>query len=261
MPAISPLFVSHGAPNLVLHNSAAKQFLEAYGHDLGTPRAILVVSAHFTAAAPALSAGEKPEMIYDFGGFEPELRTLVYPAPGAPDVAGRAAELLREAGYQPALVERGYDHGTWVPLMLLRPQADIPVVQLSVDPRKGPDYHLALGRALAPLTKEGVLVIGSGAATHNLQEFFRGGYRADLPAPDWVKAFGDWLKERVEAGAVDDLLQYRTRAPFGRENHPTEEHLLPLFVAMGAAGEGTAGQRVHTSKEYGVLMMDCYRFG
>jgi 4,5-DOPA dioxygenase extradiol len=261
MAALQPLFVSHGAPNLVLHNTAARRFLEAYGRDLGQPRAILLVSAHFTTATPALSAGEKPGMIYDFGGFEPELQTLVYPAPGAPDVAARAAELLREAGFKPALVERGYDHGTWVPLMLLRPEADIPVVQLSVDPRKGPDYHLALGRALAPLADEGVLVIGSGAATHNLQEFFRGGYRADSPAPAWVKDFGEWIRERVEAGAIDDLVHYRTRAPHARENHPTEEHLLPLFVAMGAAGEGAKGRRVHTSEEYGVLMMDCYRLG
>jgi 4,5-DOPA dioxygenase extradiol len=261
MTALPTLFVSHGAPNLVLHNSAARSFLEAYGEGLGAPKAILVVSAHFEARGPALSAGEHPDMIYDFGGFEPELRTLVYPAPGSPDLARRAAELLREAGLDPVLVERGYDHGTWVPLMLLNPSADIPVVQLSVDPGRGPDYHLALGQALAPLAEEGVLIVGSGAATHNLHEYFRGGYRSDSPTPDWVKAFGDWLSERIEAGATDDLVRYRDRAPYGAKNHPTEEHLLPLFVALGAAGEGAPAKRVHTSHEYGVLMMDCYRFG
>jgi len=147
-----------------------------------------------------------------------------------------------------------------VPLVLLRPEADIPVVQLSVEPEKGADYHLKLGQALKPLADSGVLIIGSGAATHNLHEFFRGQFRQDSPAPDWVKSFGDWLDRKITAGDTEALVQYRMLAPNGAKNHPTEEHLLPLFVAMGAAGSGAKGKRVHSSEEYGVLMMDCYQF-
>jgi 4,5-DOPA dioxygenase extradiol len=257
---MSTLFVSHGAPNLILHNSEARHFLEHFGKDIGKPRAILMVTAHFEAHRPTLTNGTHPPMIYDFGGFEPELRTVQYRAPGSPEVASEAFKLLDEAGLSPAFADRGFDHGTWVPLVLMRPEADIPVVQLSVEPDKGAAYHLKLGRALKPLADSGVLIIGSGAATHNLHEFFRGQYRPDSPAPDWVKSFGDWLDRKITEGDTEALVQYRMLAPNGAKNHPTEEHLLPLFVAMGAAGEGAHGTRVHTSQEYGVLMMDCYQF-
>ncbi len=258
---MSTLFVSHGAPNLILHNTEAKLFLESYGRTLGKPRAILMVTAHFEASRPTLTNGAHPGMIYDFGGFEPELRTVNYSAPGSPEVASEAFKLLDEAGFSPAFADRGFDHGTWVPLVLLRPEADIPVVQLSVEPDKGAAYHLKLGQALKPLAESGVLIIGSGAATHNLHEFFRGQYRPDSPAPDWVKSFGEWLDRKITAGDTEALVQYRMLAPNGAKNHPTEEHLLPLFVAMGAAGAGAHGTRVHTSQEYGVLMMDAYSFG
>jgi 4,5-DOPA dioxygenase extradiol len=255
------LFVSHGAPNLVLHPSEARSFMQSWGLGDEMPRAILVVSAHFNAAAPTLTADARPDMIYDFGGFEPELRDLVYPAPGSPEVAQEAARLLEAAGFGPLTVTgRGFDHGTWVPLMLMRPQADIPVVQLSVDPRRDADYHYRIGLALAPLAASGVMVIGSGAATHNLRELFGRGYAIDAPAPDWVRAFGDWLDERIEAGDREALIAWQDKAPYARENHPTTEHLLPLYVAMGAAGEAAVGKRVHASHQYGVLMMDCYSF-
>lgn len=254
------LFVSHGAPNLILHNSEARDFLAAYGRDLADYRGILVVTAHYEAPGPMLTSGERPPMIYDFGGFEPELRTIVYPAPGSPDLAREAADALRKAGFDPGLDDRrGYDHGTWVPLALLRPEADLPVVQLSVSPHHDAAWHYRLGEALKPLADSGVLIIGSGAATHNLHEFVRGGYRFDTPAPDWVRAFGDWLDAKAEAGDVPALLAWE-KAPFARENHPTPEHLLPFFVALGAAGAGARGQRIHSSQQYGVLMMDCYSF-
>jgi 4,5-DOPA dioxygenase extradiol len=255
------LFVSHGAPNLVLHNSDAKQFLARFAADLPRPKAILVASAHFDTPVPAATADERPETIYDFRGLEPELYRITYPAPGAPELAARATGLLADAGFAARPVTgHGYDHGTWVPLTLLYPEADIPVVQLSIQSRQGPEHHLKVGEALRPLADEGVLIVGSGALTHNLHEFFRGGYTADAPAPDWVSGFGEWMRERIEAGAEDDLIHYRSRAPHGAANHPMEDHLLPLFVALGASGEGR-GQRVHTSHEYGVLMMDAYRFG
>lgn len=255
------LFVSHGAPNLALHNSAARDFLASYGRELGKPKAILIATAHFETPEPTLTADAKPEMIYDFRGFEPELYKMVYPAPGAPALAAKASALLAGAGYKAQTVTgRGYDHGTWVPLKLLYPDADVPVVQISVQPQAGAAHHVALGAALATLRDEGVLIIGSGTTTHNLQEFFRGGYKADSPSPGWVTDFGTWVHDRAEAGAVDDIANYRTRAPFARENHPSEEHFLPLPFAMGAAGPGAKGKRVHSSHQYGVLMMDAYAF-
>ncbi|WP_211109990.1 DODA-type extradiol aromatic ring-opening family dioxygenase [Acuticoccus mangrovi] len=255
------LFVSHGAPNLVLHNSAARDFLARYAEALPRPKAIVVASAHFEAPGPVVSAASAPRMIYDFRGFEPELYEITYSAPGDPALARDCAERLAEAGFAPRLVERGFDHGTWVPLSLLWPAADIPVVTMSVDPGSDAATHVAMGAALAPLTEEGVLVVGSGSLTHNLMEFFRGGYRPDSPAPEWVKAFGAWVHETISAGALDDLVAWRTKAPYGPENHPTPEHLLPLFVALGAAGAGATTERVHSSHSHGILQMDAYAFG
>lgn len=254
------LFVSHGAPNLVLHNSAARAFLAELGTRLTRPKAVLVVSAHFEADRPTLTSGAHPPMIYDFRGFEPELREIVYAAPGAPDLAAEMADRLREKGFDAALSDRGFDHGVWVPLVLAYPDADIPVLVLSVNPGASPADHLALGEALAPFVDDGVLVIGSGALTHNLGEMVRGGFREDSPAPDWVREFGEWMEERARVGAVDDLIHYRERAPHAVRNHPTEEHVLPFFVALGAAGTPARAERIHTSHAYGVLQMDAYAF-
>lgn len=256
------LFISHGSPMLVIEPSPARDFLAQYGRELGKPRAIVIASAHFNTNRPVVVSDPHPGMIYDFGGFDPKLHEIVYPAPGEPEVARKAAELLKAAGLAPAyLPERGYDHGVWVPLLLLYPDADVPVVQISLQPVLGAGHHVAVGRALAPLTEQGILVIGSGSLTHNLQEFFRGGHEVDAPAPAWVADFEDWVHDKATAGAVDDLIHYRERAPHARENHPTEEHFLPIHVAIGAAGEGATGRRVHTSHRNGVLSMDAYAFG
>lgn len=258
MPA---LFISHGSPMLVIEPSPARDFLAGYGRTLGRPRAIVIASAHFNTNRPAVVTDARPGMIYDFGNFDRKLFEMVYPAPGEPKVAARAMELLAAAGLAPAPVAgRGYDHGVWVPLMLLYPDADVPVVQVSVQPALGAAHHLAVGRALAPLADDGVLVIGSGSLTHNLQEFFRGGREADAPPPAWVAKFEDWIYDKATTGAVDDLVHYRERAPYARENHPSEEHLLPLHVALGAGGEHATGKRVHASHRNGVLSMDTYAF-
>lgn len=257
------LFISHGAPNLALHTTPAHEFLSGLGRDLPRPSAILVASAHFATRTPALTSDANPVTIHDFGrGFEAELFAMHYDAPGDPALAARTAKLLEQAGLSATLAaQRGFDHGTWVPLRLMHPAADIPVVQLSVQPHLGPQHHLALGAALAPLRDEGVLIIGSGAITHNLHELFGEGYGLADPAPDWVSDFGEWARDRIEADDRDALLDYRTRGPHAARNHPTDEHLLPLFVAMGAAGAEAHGQRIHSSEQYGVLMMDAYRFG
>jgi len=259
--AFPTLFLSHGSPMLAIEDSPARAFLKSYGQTLGKPRAIVIASAHFETGRPSVSGDEKPAMIYDFRGFPDALYRIVYPAPGEPAAAVKVAGLLEAAGFAPAVVrDRGYDHGTWVPLSLLYPAADVPVVQLSVQPHLGAAHHLAVGRALASLKNEDILVIGSGTASHNLHEFFRGRYQVDAETPAWVSAFDAWVREKAEAGAVDDLVNYRDRAPHARENHPTEEHFLPFHVAFGAAGEGAKGQRVHSSHDHGVLTMDAYAF-
>ena len=256
------IFLSHGAPNLALHNSEARAFLARYGKQLGKPEAILVCSAHFETRTPMLTADKAPETIYDFGGFEPELYKMTYKAPGSPELALRATQLLADAGIDAqAVTGRGFDHGTWVPMKLMYPDADIPVVQISIQPDAGAAHHVALGKALAPLRDAGVLLAGSGLATHNLGEFFKSGRPAmDAPVPGWVSGFNDWLLERVETGNVEDIAHYRTRAPNAARNHPSEDHFLPLPFAMGAGGPGAKGTRVHSSHQYGVFMMDAYAF-
>lgn len=245
---------------ILLENTPARAFLAGFGKELGRPKAILVASAHFESRAPMLSADAHPSMIYDFGGFPRPLFEMQYPAPGAPDLAQRAADLLGEAGIvaQP-IGNRGYDHGTWVPLKLMYPEADIPVVQISVQTQLSAAHHIAMGRALSTLRDEGVLIVGSGSLTHNLYELRRAG--SDLPPPEWVSGFADWAHEVVAQGRESDLADWASAAPFARENHPSAEHFLPLPLAFGAGGAGAKGKRVHTSCEYGVLMMDAYVFG
>jgi len=257
------LFVSHGAPDLVLKETEAHRFLKRWGQSANPPKAILIISAHFETEQPTLSLGDAPDMIYDFGGFDPKLQTLVYPAPGSDSLAYRAGDLLGQAGFQASYKMRGFDHGTWVPLMLLYPDANVPIVQLSVQPDESPEHHFRLGQALQPLRKEGVLIIGSGSFTHNLSAVFGRNGLSDrkASAPSWVTEFADWMDERLTRGNINDLLCYRTKAPHAKENHPTDEHLLPLYVALGAAGGDIAGERVHRSHEFGALMMDAYAFG
>lgn len=260
MNRLPTLFISHGSPMLALQDSPARRFLSELGKSLPRPRAILVASAHWeTLKVPALSFAEHPETIHDFGGFPAELFAIQYPAPGAPQVAARAASLLEAAGLAvDRSADRGLDHGAWVPLRLMYPEADIPVAQISILRGAAPADHEKIGAALTALRDEGVLVIGSGSLTHNLSEIGRGA--AQLAAPAWVTDFGDWMNSMLEAGRRDALRDYRRLAPHAVRNHPTDEHLLPLFVAMGAAGTAAHARRLHTSIEYGVLAMDVYAF-
>jgi len=261
MTIFPTFFISHGSPNMILHESPAREFLSGLGRTIPRPDAILVMSAHFETDQPIVCADEQPKMIYDFGGFEPEMYTQQYLAPGALGLAVEAAQLAREAGLDAvAATGRGYDHGTWVPLKLIYPDADIPVAQISVQPQRGGAHHAAVGRALAPLREKGVLVIGSGGATHNLRALYTGGYTDADPAPAWVADFDEWVRDKAEGGDLDAIGDYETSAPFARENHPSPEHFLPMPFAMGAAGEGAKGERIHASVQRGVLMLDAYRF-
>jgi 4,5-DOPA dioxygenase extradiol len=261
MTTFPTVFVSHGAPNLILHSSPVRDFLAGFGDELGRPQAILIASAHFESTAPSFCADKNPGMIYDFTGFEDELYKMVYPAPGLPQLAELAAFLVEQAGFpSKETTGRGFDHGVWVPLTLMYPGADIPVVQMSIQPAQGAGHHIALGRALAALRKQGVLVIGSGSLTHNLHEVLNGSHAFDAPAPYWVQDFDDWVLAKVETGEIEAIADYRNLAPHARDNHPSEEHFLPLPFAFGAAGEGARGRRVHHSIQRGVMAMDAYLF-
>ncbi|MBF6571438.1 MAG: dioxygenase [Candidatus Binataceae bacterium] len=259
MEPLPIVFVSHGSPSLAIEPSPARDFLEQLGGELGQPEAIVCISAHWASAAPAVSGAARPATIHDFYGFPEELYQLSYPAPGAPQIAKRVMDLIRGAGFESGLDSaRGLDHGAWSPLRLMYPDALIPVIQVSLQPQLGPAHHFALGQALAALRAEGILVLGSGGATHNLGQI-RG--RENLPAPQWVSAFADWLTAAIVEGRSGDLINYRSRAPYAAQNHPSEEHLLPLMVAAGAAGVGARGRCLHASYTYGVLSMASYAFG
>jgi len=252
MPTI---FVSHGSPTLILNDVPARGFLASLGRELPKPAAIVAVSAHWGTDVPAVSLARRPATIHDFYGFPDVLYQLRYEAPGAPALAERVAGLTG-AAHDP---HRGLDHGAWVPALLGWPEADIPIFQLSVQPDESPAHHIALGRKLAPLRDEGVLVMGSGSATHNLRALVRHGTSPE-PEP-WAKAFDDWLADAVARGDEPALAEYRTRAPYAAENHPSDEHLLPLHVAFGAAGEGARGRSLHRSFTLGNLSMASYAFG
>ena len=264
MPRMPTLFISHGGPNIVIDDIAARHYLESLSGLMPRPRAIVIASAHFETHGAAVVADPKPGMIYDFGGFAPELYEMVYPAPGDPELAAEIIERLSDAGFAPQVVpNRGYDHGAWTPMKLAFPEADIPIVQVSIDPDKDAAWHYALGKALAPLRDEGVLIIGSGHITHNLKAFFsvmRQGVQADPEIAGKVGAFTDWFADKFTAGDRDAILDWRERAPFPLDNHPTDEHLMPLFFAYGAAGEGAQAERVHASKEMGFFAYDSYLF-
>ncbi len=255
------LFLSHGAPDLILSDNPARSFFRQLPAAFGKPKAILAVSAHWETAEPAVNAVETNATIHDFGGFPAELYAMQYPAPGSATLAERVAGLLKLAGFPVRTdKQRGLDHGAWVPLIVAYPDADIPVVQLSVQSRLGPAHHLAVGRALAALRAEGVLVMGSGSFTHNIDEYVRGPRGWEDGEPEWVTAFSDWLGCAILENRLDDLLRYREIAPYAEKNHPADEHLLPLYVALGAAGDRAQAQQVHRSAAGGVVRLDAFAF-
>lgn len=246
---------------LALEQVEARDFLKRLPALLPErPKAILMVSAHWERLRPAVNAPAHHETIHDFGGFPAALYQLQYPAPSSERLANRVASLLSAGGLPTDIdTRRGLDHGAWVPLIVAWPHADIPVVQLSVQTRLGPEHHYRLGQLLAPLREEGVLIIGSGSFTHDLSIFRSSGGRIDAPEQDWVHAFAEWMAAALKEGRIDDLLNYRTRAPEAAHNHPTEEHLLPLYVALGAGAKRV--DHLHESTTYGILRMDAFAFG
>jgi 4,5-DOPA dioxygenase extradiol len=267
MNTLPPLFISHGSPMTALEPREAGAFMQRLGPAIDAayarPKAILAVSAHSLTREPVLLGAARHEAVHDFGGFDPALYELRYNAPGAPDLALRVAGLLQVAGIPVHRGdEGGLDHGIWTPLRYLYPDADVPVLPLAWPPNWTPTQLFMLGQALAPLTHEGVLIVGSGSITHNLRRVFAGGLRADVerPATPESSAFRDWFAQHGASGNWDTLLDYRAQAPHAVLMHPTDEHLLPFFVAAGAAGRVPA-TRIHQSLTFGDLGMDAYAFG
>ena len=244
-----------------VESGAAGNVWAALGHAKPRPSALLVVTAHWETNLPMFSGNAEPEMIYDFGGFPEALYKINYPAAGVPALAARATGLLKAAGITAAVDGcRGLDHGTWVPLLRMFPDADVPVVQLSVQPSLGAAHAYRVGAALAALRDEGVLIIGSGHLTHNLRDWMTAARSGATAAVDYAREFQAWIFDRLQANDVDALTHYRERAPHAVRAHPSEEHLLPLFVARGAAGSNAKVERMFEGFEGSALAMDAYRF-
>ena len=256
------IFVSHGAPTLVFEENEAHLFLKQLGKDLiknhSKPSAILAVSAHWETQIPTVSGAEKPEMIYDFGGFSPELYEIVYPTPGAPQLAKRVGELLAANDFTFRIsTTRGLDHGAWVPLTLMFPAADIPVAQFSVLRGETSRKHYEIGRALAELRKENVLILGLGSLTHNLFEL-----NSTNKTPVWAQEFDNWFDEKLTGGDLESILNYERLAPNAERAHPTPEHLLPIFTVLGAGNfPAEKAALLHQSWTFGSLSMASYSFG
>lgn len=260
------VFLSHGSPMHALHAGEAGRKWTAIGRRLPRPRAILIASAHWETELPMVSTAGKPETIYDFGGFPEELYRLRYSAPGAADVAMRALELLKFAGLAGSANGcRGLDHGAWVPLRYLYPDADIPVAQVSVQPSLDAAHHLRLGAALSALAAEDVLVIGSGHMTHNLRDWMifvrRHGRQPAQTAPaPYVEEFRNWVDRALKEDDRNALAAWQDQAPNALRAHPSPEHFLPLPVAFAAAGTAPQVEHIEAGVDAGVLAMDAYLF-
>ncbi|RMP64506.1 hypothetical protein ALQ18_00227 [Pseudomonas marginalis pv. marginalis] len=251
------LFISHGSPMLALQPGASGPALRRLAAELPQPKAIVVVSAHWESHELLVSGSAAPETWHDFGGFPRELFAVQYPAPGDAPLANEIVQLLNADGLTARIDNRRpFDHGTWVPLSLMYPAANIPVVQVSLPSHMGPALQTRVGQALASLREQGVLLIGSGSITHNLGELdWQAGPESIEP---WARDFRDWVVAKLAANDESALHDYRRQAPHAVRNHPSDEHLLPLYFARGAGGDFSVA---HQGFTLGALGMDIYRFG
>lgn len=258
MTTMPTVFVSHGAPTFAIEPGLAGGQLRALGRALGSPKAIVVVSPHWMTRGVEITATPNPDTVHDFGGFPRALYAIQYPAPGSPELAARTQQVLKSRGVTASLdAQRGLDHGAWVPLLHMDPDADVPAVQVSIpfdtDEAEAPE----LGRALAPLAAEGVLIVGSGSLTHNLYEFRMG----DAKEASYAREFSEWIRDAVTRGDTHRLEQALKQAPHAERAHPTTEHFLPLLVAAGAASDATPSTVLDGGIRHGVLAMESYVFG
>lgn len=257
MTSAPVFFISHGSPMFAIEPGLLGARLRDLGERLDDITAVLVVSPHWQTRGVRVSTALAPETIHDFGGFPSALYRLQYNPPGQPELAMEAARLLADAGFAVSVDERrGLDHGAWVPLLHLLPRADVPVFQVSLPADIDTAGALRLGAALAPLRERGVLIIGSGSLTHNLYEF-----RQHVADADYAQAFADWVREAVAERDVAGLVDYRRQAPHAMRAHPTEEHYLPLLVALGASSATETAQWLEGGMTDGVLSMDSFAWG
>jgi 4,5-DOPA dioxygenase extradiol len=251
------LFVSHGAPDLVRTDIPARRFLRSLGSALPKPRAILVISAHWLTPQLQITGAGRLETIHDYYGWPADLYEIEYPAKGAGWLHDDLLDLLNDAGWPATTGARpGLDHGAWVPLSLMYPDGGIPVVQLSLLRTDDPEAHFRVGRTLSALRAQGVLVMGSGGAVHNLRRLKPDGQ----PPETWARDFDDWLADRLLQRDLQSLFAFYGKAPHAQTAHPTLEHLMPLFVAMGAGWDDGTVHRIHGGFSYGNLGMACYAF-
>ncbi len=254
---IPTLFVSHGAPSLALEGGPSRDFLVSLAGRLAGPRAIVCVSAHWETPVAMVGLAAHPETIHDFYGFQQELYRMRYPAAGDPALGARVMHLLGDAGIEVTGDDkRGFDHGVWSPLTLIYPKAEIPVVEISVQPGLNAAHHLRIGQVLAPLRDEGVLIMGSGSTTHNLREIGRTG--PDGGPPEYYASFEKWVCDAIMERRVADLADFERLAPHARRNHPSPEHFLPLFAPLGAAGESSKPTILNRHFELGTLSMAAF---
>lgn len=257
MSKLPVFFISHGAPTFALEPGITGPLLTKAAAKIQKPKAVLVLSPHWMTQGLQVSTNSKPQTIHDFGGFPRPLYDLQYPAKGATDTANRTLELLREAGYSAKPEPRmGLDHGAWVVMRCLYPKADVPVFQVSIPQDLTPAQAIELGKTLSPLSDEGVLIVASGALTHNLGEF-SGGERTEEP---YVKAFVGWVRDALKRKDSDALAQIMTLAPHARRAHPSIDHLLPLNLAFGAASKDAELEIIKGGTRYGMLSMESYLF-
>ncbi len=254
------IFVPHGAPTFALDPGAAGSAMSRISKEFPTPRAVLCISPHWETSLPTVGSSKQFETIYDFYGFDERIYQIKYPATGCPELAGEVQGILLKNGIECLLdPDRGLDHGAWMPLRQLYPDANVPIVPLSLQGHKGPQHAYRLGAALSALTDEGILLVASGNLTHNLDDYrkimMQGG-----STPAYVHEFANWLFEMLSAGDIESLINYRRINKDAVRVHPTEEHLLPLFFALGAAGKNSRAEAFYRGISDYVLAMDAYAF-
>jgi len=255
------LLVPHGAPTFTLAPGAAGLALREQVESIDDLRAVVIVSAHWEATVPTVGAATKLETIYDFWGFPDSLYGITYPATGCSEAAKEVVEAIQQNGLSAKLdYKRGLDHGAWIPLRLMFPNADIPIVPLSLTHGMGADKAYRLGLSLNALTQHGFLIIGSGNITHNLSDYRHAYQNQTFTPPKYIEQFSDWIAHKSSPINIPDLLNYRTQAPNALRAHPSEEHLMPFYVAMGAAGESPLITRFYKGINDYVIAMDAYRF-
>lgn len=259
-PAPSVLFVAHGSPMFAIRPGAAGAALTAMAEELARPRAVLVISPHWETQVPTIGTASQLETIHDFGGFDPALHAIQYPAQGSPKGAQEVVAALEAAGLPVRTdAQRGLDHGAWVPLRVLFPQADVPIVPLSIQHHGGLQHAYRIGQALAPLAEMGWLIVATGNITHNLRDWQQAGMGAAIDS-SYAQRFSDWIHGQLMSGNTGALLDYRHRHPDAQRAQPRDEHLLPLFTALGAAGAGAQPQVIHRGITDQVIAMDGYAF-